>query len=76
MFFKPTPKYCVGNLVVLTNKEEPSYLLIGIRRWLRPNGARDKRWVYDGPVYCIDGGKLKMSTYISCVSEVNIGSIL
>ena len=77
MLFSPKPKFPIGILVVATFQESQSseYMFIGSRRWICPNGHKDKRWVYDGTIYCVDGDQIKMSTQVSCVSEENISPL-
>lgn len=75
-FFRPEPQYSVGKLVVCAIPEKKEgYLLIGRRRWMCPNGHTNKRWVYDGILFCVDGEKLCISTFISCVSEKSLSSV-
>lgn len=79
MFFSPKPKFPIGVLVVATFHdgfvENSEYMFIGARRWICPNGHKDKRWVYDGTIYRTDGDQIKLSTYISCVSEEKISPL-
>lgn len=74
MFFRPKPKYEIGDLVIGTDPElqKKRYIIIHLRRWICPNGHQTKRWVYDGPVIEANGGEIKVVTYISTVSEGNI----
>ena len=75
MFWRPDPMYRVGNLVKYTMpKQKDEYLLIGNWWWMRPKGHFRKQWIYDGILFCLDQGSLKLLNYIPWVLEENLGS--
>ena len=41
-------------------------------RWVRPNGEKKKRWVYDGLIVQAVGQEIVVPTGISCVSEQHL----
>lgn len=77
MFLRPKPKFRVGQLTEYTTEEKPEarYLLINNTRWVRPNGTKNKRWVYDGTLLKIEEGRIVVSTYGSCALEENMTAI-
>ena len=76
MSFKRTPQHEVGDLVIAQNIElsKQYQMIIRSRRWMCPNGHNSKRWVYDGDILAVNGNEIKVTSFISTVSEVNIRS--
>ena len=69
---RPKPQFRPGQLATLEPDaihREPRYMLIQHRRWVKPNGEMRRRWVYDGPIVQVWGGKLVFLTYGSCFDE-------
>lgn len=64
-FWRPKPRFRPGQLAVLLPDEFNRglrYMLIKGRRWVRPNGETEKRWVYDGDILEVVGGRLVFAT--------------
>jgi hypothetical protein len=70
-FLRPKPKFEVGSLVESTPAAdiERRYIIITSRRWVRPEGTEKKQWVYDGPLFGIEGGKIVRRVFMWGVLE-------
>ena len=71
MFFRPKPEFRVNILV----NYKTQYMFIKTRSWFRLKGEQNKQWVYSGFLIEVVGGRIKVSTYISCVKESDIGNV-
>jgi hypothetical protein len=71
IFKRPRPKFRVYDVVRchFPDGKFEGYMFIHARRFIRPNGALKKEWVYDGLIYGIEDGTLKYRTGGSCCSE-------
>ena len=82
MFFRPKPKCHVGQVVCLNSRVELNsrkvleYLHIHNRRWIRPDGAKKRQWVYDGLILQVQNEKLSVVTGMSCVAEGSLGELI
>lgn len=82
---RPCPKFRPGQLVEFNRSASEavhgalsgdSYMLIRARWWIRPTGAVQREWVYDGPIIEIRSGKPVLLTFGSCFSEEHLGEIV
>jgi len=66
------PKFRQGQLVYIPASRDVPYIryfLIERRRWVRPDGEKQKQWVYDGAILKVVNEKLELSTFGSCFYE-------
>lgn len=59
---RPEPEFAQEQVVRVDDSQD-RFMLIRSRRWARPNHAKEKCWVYDGPVFSIVDGEYVLVTY-------------
>ena len=77
-FFRPKPTFEQGEFVRLSDPTSQSrfrYMLIGRRRWIKPNGEVKKCWVYDGQILKVENGEMVRATSGSCYRERSLAPI-
>ena len=61
---RPQPRYQLGSVAsILNHQREKRYFVVQRRRWVKPDGASEKQWVYDGEIFGIRDGCLYPMTY-------------
>lgn len=72
----PKAKFPIARLATIHIPNLPShipgekeYFLIQNRRFICPQGKKERQWVYDGVLYASNENGLRMSTRVYCVLE-------